>query len=59
MRLKLDCEMKLCGGKLKKYPVKFGDLYVWIWGNQAEDVEKAVEMVQNERGRMDVEVVPL
>jgi len=51
LREEFDCQMKLCGGELKKYPVKFGDPYVWVWGNQSENVGRAVELVQDQLDR--------
>lgn len=43
------CNIKLCGDDFN-VPVKYCDPYVWVWGRQAVDVDRAVQIVKDAIG---------
>ncbi len=45
LRNEHGCLIYLCGNEFKRYPMKYGNPYVFIWGKRAQDVDGAIEVI--------------
>jgi len=45
LRSEFSCFIKLCGNEFKRYPIKYGYPYAWVWGKQSQDVDRAIEVI--------------